>query len=298
MTTPTVVDRYLERVTAGDSLTPDEVRALASTSDVLAIGMLADAAKRRFHGRQTTFLRVADYPLTPPGEQTVLPAAKEVRVIGTPDTLAAAVDGVRRARALAGGRTVSAFSWTDVERMTPEGPARDAALGQLRSAGLDALAELPLDQLGDAEDVVARLVHAGFRQLRLTVSKPWAGGREELFFRADRLQQRFGCIQSLGPLPLTLGAFRPTTGYEDVKAVALARLAAPQVPSIQVDWRRYGPKLAQVALTFGADDIDGVSASDEAPEGRRRQALEEIRRNIEAAGFEAVERDGRFAVAS
>ena len=70
--------------------------------------------------------------------------------------------------------------------------------------------------------------------------------------------------------------------------VALARLAAPGIRHVQVDWPRYGPKLAQVALTFGADDVDGVSASDEAPEGRRRAPLEEIRRNIEAAGFAAV----------
>jgi aminodeoxyfutalosine synthase len=92
-----------------------------------------------------------------------------------------------------------------------------------------------------------------------------------------------------------LSAFKPTTGYDDVKAVAIARLAAPQVPHVQVDWLRYGPKLAQVALTFGADDVDGVSASDAAPEGRRRAPLEEIRRNIEAAGFEPVERGGRAA---
>ena len=77
--------------------------------------------------------------------------------------------------------------------------------------------------------------------------------------------------------------------------VAIARLAVPNVPSIQVDWQRYGPKLAQVALTFGADDIYGVSPSDEASEGRRRAPLEEIRRNIESAGFEPVERDGRIA---
>jgi 2-iminoacetate synthase ThiH len=51
-----------------------------------------------------------------------------------------------------------------------------------------------------------------------------------------------------------------------------------------------------VALTFGADDLDGVSAADDAPEGKRRAPLEDIRRNIEAAGFTAVERDGRFAV--
>jgi 2-iminoacetate synthase ThiH len=56
----------------------------------------------------------------------------------------------------------------------------------------------------------------------------------------------------------------------------------------------YGPKLAQVALTFGADDIDSVSAEDDQSRGRRRSPVEEIRRSIQAAGFEPVERDGRF----
>ena len=102
--------------------------------------------------------------------------------------------------------------------------------------------------------------------------------------RAAELQDRHAVIQAIDPLPSSLHAFRPTTGYEDVKMVALARLAAPNIPSIQVDWPRYGPKLAQVALTFGADDFDGVPASDDAPDGRRRAPLEEIRRNIEAAG--------------
>jgi 2-iminoacetate synthase ThiH len=61
-----------------------------------------------------------------------------------------------------------------------------------------------------------------------------------------------------------------------------------------VDWSRYGPKLAQVALTVGADDVDAVSPEDETTEGRRRAPLEEIRRNIRAAGQEPVERTGRF----
>ena len=123
--------------------------------------------------------------------------------------------------------------------------------------------------------------------------KPIAGDRAAFWLEVGELQRRFGSIESINPLPLSLSAFKPTTGYEDVKAVAIARLAAPQVPHIQVDWLRYGPKLAQVALTFGADDVDGVSASDAAPEGRRRAPIEEIRRNIEAAGFEPVERGGR-----
>jgi aminodeoxyfutalosine synthase len=89
---------------------------------------------------------------------------------------------------------------------------------------------------------------------------------------------------------------RPTTGYDDVKSVAIARLAAPNIPTVQIDWLRYGPKLAQVALTFGADDVDNVSASDEAPDGRRRAPLEDVRRTITAAGLEPAERDGRFAL--
>ena len=88
----------------------------------------------------------------------------------------------------------------------------------------------------------------------------------------------------------------PTTGYDDVKRVALARLVVDNVPSIQVDWALYGPKLAQVALTVGADDVDGVSPEEETAEGRRRAPLEEIRRNIRAAGQEPVERNGRFDV--
>jgi 2-iminoacetate synthase ThiH len=49
-----------------------------------------------------------------------------------------------------------------------------------------------------------------------------------------------------------------------------------------------------VALTVGADDLDNVDASDDAPEGRRRAPLEEVRRNIVSAAFQPVERDDRF----
>jgi len=90
----------------------------------------------------------------------------------------------------------------------------------------------------------------------------------------------------------------PTTGYDDVKRVALARLVVDNVPSIQVDWSLYGPKLAQVALTVGADDVDGVSAENDTGEGRRRAPLEEIRRNIVAAGQDPIERNGRFDLVS
>jgi aminodeoxyfutalosine synthase len=119
-----------------------------------------------------------------------------------------------------------------------------------------------------------------------------------LFKSVVALQYQVGVVRTFAPLPRTLNPAVPTTGYEDVKRIALARLVVDNVPSIQVDWSLYGPKLAQVALTVGADDVDGVSPEDDMGEGRRRAPLEEIRRNIVAAGQDPVERNGRFDLVS
>jgi len=295
MNTSTAFDRYMERIEAGERLSADEIQELATTPDILPLGMLADTARRRRHGARTTFVRVATYPLDTVIH--VVPAqAKEIRITGSPEHLSQALDVLARAKTTAGGRTISALSWTDAERFAGDAqkPLREVLMS-LHSAGLDAFAELPLDRMQDLETAIDDLASAGFDRLRLTIDKIAALDRTALFVRAQQVQQSRGCIQAINPLPMTLATFRPTTGYEDVKTVAIARLAAPDVPTVQVDWPRYGPKLAQVALTFGADDIDGISPSDDAPEGRRRAPLEDVRRNIEAAGYSPVERDGRFA---
>jgi aminodeoxyfutalosine synthase len=290
-------DEQLEKVEAGERLSAGDVRALAQTPDVLPLGMLADALRRRGHGTRTTFVRVAMCRIDQSFADAVLPAAREVRITGSPDSIDIAVTAVRTARDIAGNRTVAAFSWADVERLAA-GTTVDRVLETLRTAGLDAVAEVPIDGIDDVAAALRRLADAGFERLRLSVARIAAAERTGLLLRAGELQDELGTIHSLDPLPSSLNAFRPTTGYEDVKMVAIARLAAPAIPTIQVDWTRYGPKLAQVALTFGADDVYGISASDDTGEGRRRAPLEEIRRNIEAAGFEPVERDGRFAPVS
>jgi len=295
MTISSIFDALLERVGAGERLGADDLAQLAATPDILQLGMLADTVRRRVHGAQVTYVRVALCPLDTPFTDAVPLAAREVRVTGKPDSLEVAVTAVEAARAVAGNRAVSGFSWLDVERLaTRESHRASTVLERLRSAGLDALAELPLDGLDDAAAVIETIVAAGYRQLRLTIDRAPADARAKLFAVAAVLQEKCPAIRSINPLPMVLDAMRPTTGYDDVKSVAMARLAAPNIPTIQVDWLRYGPKLAQVALTFGADDIDNVTASDEAPDGRRRAPLEDVRRNIEAAGLEPAERDGRF----
>jgi aminodeoxyfutalosine synthase len=288
----TAFDTLTARIESGDRLAPAEVRELAAAPDILQIGMLADAARRRLRGTTVTYARVARGAFDRSFADAVPPAAREVRITGAPDSLAQAAAAVEGARAIAGDRVVSGFSWADIERLG----SLSEVLRALRQAGLDALAELPLDGLKNPAEAVDQLLTAGFQQLRLTIDTAAGEDRWPLLFAAADLQDRFAAIQSLNPLPMKVNSLRPTTGYDDVKSVAVARLAAANIPVIQVDWLRYGPKLAQVALTFGADDLDEVPASDESPDGRRRAPLEEVRRNIEAAGFVPAERDGRFAL--
>jgi aminodeoxyfutalosine synthase len=297
MTISSMFDAMLERVSAGERLGPDDLEQLAGTPDILQVGMLADTLHRSLHGPRVTYLRVALCAYDKPFTEAVPLAAREVRVTGKPESLGVAVTAVEAARAVAAERAVSAFSWLDVERLAAaDGDKTSKALQRLRAAGLDALAEFPLDRVIDPRAAVESMMSAGYTQVRLTIDKTPADGRAKLFTTAAALKDTYAAVRSLNPLPSVLESLRPTTGYEDVKSVALARLAAPNIPDVQVDWLRYGPKLAQVALTFGANDVDNVQASDEAPDGRRRAPLEEVRRNIQAAGFEPAERDGRFAL--
>jgi aminodeoxyfutalosine synthase len=289
------IDELLERVDAGGRLSTAELDALADAPDILPLGMLADALHRRLRGTQVTYLRVATCGYDQSFADYVPPAAREIRITGAPPTLDVAIAAVRSAKAVAGDRTVAGFTWHDVDRIAAAaGVSVSNALESMRAAGLEAIAQLPLDAIPDG--AVGLLADAGFRRLRLTVESAGSTDRRSLMRRAAVLQEEHGCIQAFNPLPSVLHAFRPTTGYADVKAVATARLAAPNIPTIQVDWSRYGPKLAQVALTFGADDLDAITASDDAPDGRRRAPVEEVRRNIESAGFKPAERDGRFDV--
>jgi aminodeoxyfutalosine synthase len=278
-----------------DRLTRAEIEALAASPDILTIGMRADEVRRRSHGAHVTFVRVACCAFDKPLAEAVPLGAREVRLTGAPDSLDIALTAVQSAKAVAGARLLSGFSLLDLQALANGEPLKQV-LRKLHDAGLEMVADVPVDKLESPEDALDALAAAGFERARLTLARPAAAERINALLRMVELGDRYPIVQAMHPLPLALSAFRPTTGYDDVKTVALARLAAPAATRIQVDWQRYGPKLAQVALTFGADDLDNVSPSDEAPDGRRRGVLEEVRRNIEAAGFSPLERDGRFAI--
>ena len=272
-----------------------ELSTLAASHDIISIGMQADTVRREKHGNRTTFLRVAVVDAAP-GSPLALPdGAGEIRIAGVPESRTAALARVREVAAAAKGVPVSGFALSDLEELA----ARERAtlreiLEELDAAGLELISEAPFDKLHDARRSIEEVNIAGLALARLTIHKlPSADATSWLKQVAD-LQHAVAVIRAFAPLPRQVNPAVPTTGYDDVKRVALARLAVTNVPSIQVDWSLYGPKLAQVALTVGADDVDAVSAEDDMSEGRRRAPLEEIRRNIRAASQEPVERNGRF----
>jgi hypothetical protein len=273
-----------------------DLQSLAASYDIIHIGMVSDEVRRARHGRRTTFVRVAEVPIAAAAADSPVPqAAGEIRITGTPTTRAAAVARVQAVAAGSRGIPVSGFSLADLEPIAAgDGITLRALLEELRAAGLELIAEAPVDRLQNPRRSIEEVNISGLTLARLTVYQSPAIDPLPLFKSVADLQHAVAVIRAFAPLPRRVNPAVPTTGYDDVKRVALARIVCDNVPSIQVDWAMYGPKLAQVALTVGADDVDGVSPLDETAEGRRRAPLEEIRRNIRAAGLEPVERNGRF----
>jgi aminodeoxyfutalosine synthase len=90
-----------------------------------------------------------------------------------------------------------------------------------------------------------------------------------------------------------------TTGMLDLKQIAIGRLVLDNFPHIKAYWQMLSPKIAQISLRFGADDIDGTVIEEEiyhdagatTPQGMVRKELERL---IREAGREPVERDTMY----
>src|ERR1700694_1281039 len=82
----------------------------------------------------------------------------------------------------------------------------------------------------------------------------------------------------------------------DLKQIAVSRLVLDNFPHIKAYWQMLTPKIAQIALRVGADDLGGTvieekiyhDAGATTPQGMRRQ---ELVRLIREAGRQPVERD-------
>jgi aminodeoxyfutalosine synthase len=125
--------------------------------------------------------------------------------------------------------------------------------------------------------------------------------RVDHVLRLRALQDETGGFQTFIPL-----AFHPAntqlshlygpTGKLDLRVMAVSRLLLDNVSHLKAYWIMLGPKAAQVALSFGADDMDGTVVEERIVHMAGATSPEELtvgdlRRLIEETGRVPVERD-------
>jgi len=98
------------------------------------------------------------------------------------------------------------------------------------------------------------------------------------------------------PANTPLQHISPTTGFADIKNIAIARLLLDNFPHIKAYWIMMTPKIAQVAQRFGADDIDGTVVEEKIYHDAGATTAQSLRRDellrlIRQAGRDPVERD-------
>ena len=93
-----------------------------------------------------------------------------------------------------------------------------------------------------------------------------------------------------------MGLVYHTSGKDDLRHIATARLVLDNVPHIKAYWVMITPKLAQIALSFGADDLDGTVIEENIYQmagavSGQSLSRSELARVVREAGFVPVERD-------
>jgi len=193
---------------------------------------------------------------------------------------------------------------------------RDAGLGSLPGGGAEVFAprvrrELCPEKLSaDGWLEIMRTAHQLGLKSNATILYGHVETDEELvdhLLRLRKLQDETGGFQAFIPLlfhPRHTGLEgevpETTTARRDLQVMAASRLMLDNFPHVKVFWIMLGLKLAQVALSFGGDDLDGTvieerithSAGAETPECLSE---EELLRLIREAGRLPVKRDTLYA---
>jgi len=130
--------------------------------------------------------------------------------------------------------------------------------------------------------------------------------RVEHMLKIRELQDRTGGFQAFIPL-----AFHPrntnidgaayTSGVDDIRTIAVSRLFLDNIPHIKAYWIMLGEKIAQLALLFGADDLDGTIIEEKITHAAGRLSEHAMTKNelitlIRKTGRIPVERDSYYNI--
>src|SRR6476646_4860805 len=186
----------------------------------------------------------------------------------------------------------------------------DAGLGSMPGGGAEIFHPEVRDRIcehkADAQNWLD--IHRAAHELGLRTNATMLYGHiENAYHRIDHLvrlrelQDETGGFQTFIPLAFhpdntRLDHVKKASGVMDLRVMAISRLMLDNFPHIKAYWVMLGIKTAQVALSYGADDIDGTVVHekiyhDAGAETPQEVTVAEIRRLITEAGRIPVERD-------
>jgi aminodeoxyfutalosine synthase len=186
----------------------------------------------------------------------------------------------------------------------------DAGLGSLPGGGAEIFHPEVRNQICEHKADAGRWFecHRTAHELGLRTNSTMLYGHiEQPYHRIDHLirlrelQDETGGLQTFIPLAFHpentgLAHIKKPSSLVDLRVMAVSRLMLDNVPHLKAYWIMLGVGTAQVALSYGADDLDGTvrheliyhDAGATTPE---IMSVDEIRRLIVEAGREPIERD-------
>jgi aminodeoxyfutalosine synthase len=259
--------------------------------------------------------------LSGPGSEEL----REVHVVGgvNPDLpYSYYLDLIRTIRELHPRVHIKAFTMVEIDEMARvSGRSYRQVLEDLQEVGLDAMPgggaevfsprvqrKLFRDKIGrDGWMEIARIAHGLGIKSNATLLYGHIETLEErvehmLELRA--LQDETGGLQAFVPLVFhpdntPMRKMSKPTAQENLRMIAVSRLLLDNIPHIKAYWIMISPAVAQVALSFGADDIDGTVVEEQiyhdagaaTPEA---MSVRDLVRLIHDAGFLPIERDALY----
>jgi len=272
------------------------------SDDLIAIGMEADAVRRRLHPESVvtySCVTVLDADAAASRGSLVEAAFTGATVRLTSDSrgLESLVEGCRVLRQLFSSVWIEA----SIRGSLLVGIDADVAVALLVEAGATAIFVDPRGEPRDYDAIkaAALAVHrtAYTRDIRTIATIPFGCG-ESLEERLDfleairRLQDQTGGFVACLPLGLDAPGGREldgVTAVERLKMMAITRMYLDNIPHLRSIQTGAGLKVLQTALRFGADDAELRLPLSGATE-------QDLRRIIRGAGFQPVERDQNYSM--
>jgi cyclic dehypoxanthinyl futalosine synthase len=105
---------------------------------------------------------------------------------------------------------------------------------------------------------------------------------------------------SFQPEGTHLAEVKRASGFDYLRTVAVSRLMLDNLPNIQSSWLTQGPKLGQIALQYGVNDMGSTIIEENvvSKESVFMVPLSEIERLIKDAGFTPARRNTKYELLS